>query len=69
MKTKIELENNIINITARIHEEFPELSKYINEIPINNSEEDKINTKNLESYYHSLKEILTKYAKTHKYDN
>ncbi len=65
MKTKLELEQDIISITATIHEEFPELSKYIIEIPINNSEEDKINTKNLENYYHSLEEIVSKYANTH----
>lgn len=68
MKTKIELEQDIISITAIIHKEFPELSKYIIEIPINDFEESEINIKNLEDYYHSLEEIVSKYAKnTHKY--
>ena len=66
MKTKIELEQNIISITAKIHKEFPELSKHITEIPVNNSEEDEINIKNLEAYYNSLNEIVSKYAKAHK---
>ncbi|TLP80148.1 hypothetical protein [Maribacter sp. ACAM166] len=66
MKTKIELEQNIISITAKIHKEFPELSKHITEIPVNDSEEDEIDIKNLEDYYHSLVEILSKYAKTHR---
>jgi hypothetical protein len=66
MKTKIELEQNIISITAKIHKEFPELSKHITEIPVNDSEEDEINIKNLEGYYHSLNEIVNKYAKTHR---
>lgn len=65
MNTKIELQQKIISITAKIHKEFPELSKHISEIPINDSEEDEINIKNLEDYYHSLKEIVNKYAKTH----
>ncbi|MFT6960103.1 MAG: hypothetical protein ACJA17_001204, partial [Polaribacter sp.] len=33
MKTKIELEQDIISITSKIHKEFPELVKYITEIP------------------------------------
>jgi len=66
MKTKIELEQNIISITAKIHKEFPELSKHITEIPVNHSEEDEINIKNLEAYYNSLNEIVSKYAKAHK---
>lgn len=66
MKSKIELEQKIIRITAKIHEEFPELSKYIIEIPVHDSEADEINLKNLEDYYDSLEEIVSKYAKTHK---
>jgi hypothetical protein len=66
MKTKIELEQDIILITTIINREFPELSKYIIEMPENNVEEEKINTKNLEEYYQSLLVLVTKYAKTHK---
>ncbi|PQJ76279.1 hypothetical protein [Polaribacter glomeratus] len=66
MKTKIELEQQIISITAKIHNEFPELSKHIIEIPTTNSMENEINIKNLEDYYQSLEEILRKYANTHK---
>jgi hypothetical protein len=65
MKTKIELQQNIINITATIHQEFPELSKYIVEMPVKSSKADGINIKDLESYYQSLKELVIKYAKTH----
>tara|TARA_B100000809_G_scaffold263235_1_gene315984 strand:- start:4683 stop:4895 length:213 start_codon:yes stop_codon:yes gene_type:complete len=63
MKTKIELEQHIIKITGIIYNEYPELSKYIIEIPINDSQGDEINLKNLEDYYHSLEEIVSKYAK------
>ena len=66
MKTKIELEHSILDITDKIHKEFPELIKYITEIPINTSTEAEGNIKNLEDYYSSLEEILTKYSKTHK---
>ena len=62
MKTKIELEQGIIKFTTKIQTEFPELSKYIIEIPNNNSENEE---KSLADYYSSLKNILYEYAKTH----
>jgi hypothetical protein len=48
--------------------EYPELSKYLEEMPLNVSENDKdaINIKNLNEYYNSLKELLAQYSKTHK---
>jgi phage host-nuclease inhibitor protein Gam len=66
MQTKTELEQRIIRITGKIHKEFPELVKYITEIPINISAEAEGNIKNLEDYYSSLEEIIHKYSKTHK---
>ena len=68
MKTKAELEQDIINITTKINTEYPELSKYIREMPVNISENDKgaINMNNMEEYYNSLVELYTEYSKTHK---
>jgi hypothetical protein len=66
MQTKTELEQRIISITGKIHKEFPELVKYITEIPIHISTEAEGNIKNLEDYYSSLEEIIHKYSKTHK---
>lgn len=65
MKTKEELEQNIINITTTIREKFPELSKYIIEMPVKDSDNDGIDIKNLEDYYQSLEVLVNKYAKTH----
>ena len=67
MKTEIEWEQDIINITMRIHQEFPELSKYIEEVPLDVSGKDKevINIKTLKAYYNSLEEMLVEYSKTH----
>jgi hypothetical protein len=65
MKTKLELEQKIIDITLLIQNEFPELSKYISEMPSNNSEEDEITIKTLEKYFDSLEELIANYAKTH----
>lgn len=68
MKTKAELEQDIINITMKIELEFPELLKYIKEMPVKDSGADTVNitVQNLEEYYNSLEEILIEYAKTHK---
>jgi hypothetical protein len=66
MKTTIELDHNILNITNKIHKDFPELVKYITEIPIHISAEAEGNIKNLEDYYSSLEEIINKNSKTHK---
>jgi len=67
MKTKAKLEQDIINITMKIHMEFPELSKYISEMPIKISgiETSEIYSINLKQYYNSLEELLVEYAKTH----
>ena len=67
MKTKAELEQDIINITMKIHMEFPELSKYIAEMPIKISGIDtsEIYSINLKQYYNSLEELLVEYEKTH----
>lgn len=39
MKTKEGLEKDIIEISMKIHREFPELSKYISEMPVKNIDE------------------------------
>lgn len=66
MKTKKEVEQNITNITNTIHQNYPELNKYIVEMPSNNSGNEEQTIKKLEDYYHSLKEHLNKYTRTHK---
>ncbi len=67
MRTISELEKDIVNITSEINKEFPELSKYIEEMPIQSLENntDAINTENLGEYYNSLVEMLEEYSKTH----
>jgi hypothetical protein len=65
MKTKMELQQDIITLTTTINQKFPELSKYIMEMPENNAENHEINNRNLTDYYKSLEEFLDRYAKTH----
>ena len=67
MQSKNTLNQSIIDITNRIYLEYPELTKYIREIPSISSESDdeKISNQNLLDYYNSLKDILAQYSKTH----
>jgi len=67
MKTEKQLDQQILNITMMIQTNFPELSKYIPEIPVKTSYATgaKINIKNLQDYYNSLKELVNKYAEEH----
>lgn len=67
MKTKTNLEKEIVNITTKILIEYPELTKYIKEMPTTFSQNDKnpINSNNMEEYYNSLVELIAEYAKTH----
>ena len=67
MKTKDVLEHAIIDITMKIQNEFPELSKYLTEMPVDVSENDKagVTIKSLEEYYNSLIEVLKDYTMTH----
>ena len=51
----------------KIHREFPELSKYISEMPEKNFVNDAphISTNQFKTYHNSLEELLNAYAKTH----
>ncbi len=65
MKTKAELEKDIIDITIKMQREFPELSKYIAEMPsfFEGQEDSYLQTKNFIEYYNSLEQILKEYQK------
>ncbi len=65
MKTKLEWDQDIINITNTIYQEFPALTKYITEMPVKGSAKDEVTIKSLENYYHSLEDLVSEYAKTH----
>lgn len=64
MKTEAQLNADILKITLMIREHYPELSKYISEMPITipNVESPEINAKILANYYDSLESIMKKYA-------
>lgn len=62
-ENETDLNNKIIAITMRIQKEFPELSGYLNEMPITIPIENnpKITTEILNNYYESLFKFLTSY--------
>lgn len=69
--TQFEIENNlnlrILKITQLIHSAHPELSKYLEEMPVTIPDEKKpeLNIKSLQNYYESLNSLLTKYELEH----
>ena len=67
MRNEQKLNKDILEITLKINRIFPELSKYIEEMPLtipdlNNPE---INSTILKEYYNSLDTLLKKYATNH----
>lgn len=70
MKTEKELNEKILKTTLLIKTEYPELSKYLLEMPetIPDVKNPEMNTKVLKDYLNSLKEILHKYAPNHNID-
>ena len=67
MKTEKQLNAKILEMTMKIQERYPELSKYIAEMPITipNSISPEINIKALQEYYDSLAILLKDYAVNH----
>ena len=63
VESEADLNSKIVAITMRIQKEFPELSTYLNEMPITipvvNSPE--ITTEILNNYYESLFKLLATY--------
>ena len=67
MESQNELNETILLTTLKIQEEFPELTKYLDEIPRNfqSNTEKGVNNKALKDYLDSLIDLLETYAKEH----
>jgi hypothetical protein len=65
MKTANEISKDIIATTLEIQKDYPELSKYILEMPVTipNVANPEITTDNLKDYSESLNALVTKYSK------
>ena len=67
MKNVIELNKAILDITMKIQNEFPELIKYLSELPVTipDVSNPEINIKILTEYYESLSSIIKNYVPSH----
>ncbi|MBP2282306.1 hypothetical protein H4V97_000624 [Flavobacterium sp. CG_23.5] len=67
MKTEKELDEAILNITLKINSEYPELSKYLTEMPVTipDIKNPEMNVKALQEYYDSLESMVKKYSTNH----
>ena len=68
MENQNNLSNKIFLTTEKIQKEFPELMKYLDEIPINfplNNEKD-VSQNALKDYLDSLNDLFETYAREHK---
>lgn len=65
MKTIKEWDQEIVKIISKIHQKYPELTKYIAEMPLKEAGNEAASIKNLKDYHQSLEAIVEKYAKTH----
>ncbi|MEO5643554.1 MAG: hypothetical protein ABIQ40_12825 [Bacteroidia bacterium] len=65
MDTERELNEKILKITMMITNDSPELSKYLEEMPITIPDEKhpEVTAEKLSAYYESLKSILGKYLR------
>lgn len=71
MKTEAEWNAEILRITLKIQHQYPELSKYITEMPITmpDAQHPEINIKNLSDYCESLEALLKNYGVNHEGDH
>ena len=62
-----EINAKIMKVTMVIQENYPELSKYLNEMPITIPIDSRpeINVKNLEKYYDTLLTLFRNYVAEH----
>lgn len=68
MTTPEKLNEAIFLTTIRIQEEFPELVKYLEELPetIPSTNEQGVSIEDLEAYLESLNNLILTYSKEHK---
>jgi hypothetical protein len=67
MKIELEVNTKILCLTNEMKAKYPELIKYIGEIPVKDvfTNNYEVNTKNLLDYYNTLKKIFNEYRLKH----
>ncbi len=68
MKSPKSLNEKILITTIKIKKEFPELAKYLNEVPEHSLSIPRqgVSNKDLQDYLDSLNQLLDGYSKEHK---
>ena len=68
MENEEEINAKILEISLNIQEKYPELSRFLTEMPVTipNKVHPHINLKNLKDYYLSLQVLLNKYIENQK---
>lgn len=61
------INQQILELTEKIRNEYPELLKYLNEMPVSipNEENPEVHQTQLKAYYLQLLDILKQYMETH----
>ena len=67
MRTEKEITEAIGKLTFEIREKYPEISKYLNEMPVTNPNEEhpEMNVKVLKDYYDNLVIMMKRYSAEH----
>lgn len=67
MLTEKEMTEAISRLTLEIRDKYPEMSKYIGEMPVTNPDKEhpEINARILTDYYNNLLDIMKRYASDH----
>ncbi len=67
MESEAEINSKIMKITMVIQENYPELSQFLNEMPITVpiDANPEINIQNLQKYYETLLNLFRKYVAEH----
>lgn len=67
MSSEKEVTEAIAKLTMEIRDKYPEMSKYLNEMPVTNPDEEhpQVSVERLYEYYDSLKIIFDRYAAEH----
>jgi len=67
MQLELNIANSIIETTAKIEDNYPELLKFIDEMPLTilNEGSPEINAESLQNYQESLSSLLSKYEINH----
>ena len=69
MKDSQKILAEIATVTREIEENYPELTKYLNEtrstLPANTSDNASLNKEDLQNYLDQLNELVSKYKKEH----